>query len=114
MRRLLGMLAWIDRNPFAPLCLPPLIFLFQFFLLLLLVSYGFPDHGPERTVPVSLLLIGLFGLGFLCFGGMALGVRQAFLLRSKALPVAGVLANGAYLAASIFFFLFVLVLRNLT
>ncbi len=114
MKSLRSILAWIDGNPFASLFMPPIVFLFQFLLLVLLVSLGFPDHGPERTVPVSLLLVGMFGLGFLCFGGVALGVRQAFLLPSKAPPVLGVLANVAYLAAFIFFFLFVLVLRNLT
>lgn len=114
MKTLRDTLAWIDGNPFASLFMPPFVFLLQFLLLVLLISFGFPDHGPEHNVAVSLLLVGLFGLGFLCFGGMALGVRQAFLLRSRVPPMLGVLANGAYLAAFIFFFLFVLVLRNLT
>lgn len=112
--RLSALWGWVDANPFVTLCLPPAVFLAQFLLLVLLASYGFPDHPPESKVAVSLLLIGLFGLSFLCFGGIALGVRQAFLLPSKAFPVVGVLVNGAYLAGFSLFFLFVLVLRNLT
>lgn len=107
-------LHWIDSNPGFTLFIPPALFLIQFLLLLVLVSLGFPDHGPEQKVAVSLLLVTIFGLNFICVFGMALGVRQAFVLETKVFPVVGVVANGVYMAGFILFFLFIIVLQNLT
>lgn len=107
-------LRWIDTNPGVTLFIPPALFLVQFLLLLVLVSLGFPDHGADRKVAVSLLLVTLFGLNFICVFGMALGVRQAFLLDAKVFPVIGILANGIYMSGFILFFLFIVVLQNLT
>lgn len=105
---------WLDGNPFSSLFLPPALFLAQFFLLVLLLHLGFPDHPDQAKVRVSLVLIALFGLSFLCLFGTALGVRQAFRLESKAVPILGALVNLAYMAGFSGFFLFVLVLQNLT
>lgn len=107
-------LAWLDGNPYSSLFVPPLLILLQFLLLVLLVSYGFPDHGEEHKVAVSLTLVALFGLPFLCFAAMALGVRQAFLLKPRAFPIIGIIVNALYVAGFTLFFLLVLVLRNLT
>lgn len=112
--RLRDLWVWVDTNPFTSLWLPPLAFFTQFFFLLALVKSGFPDNAPHQEVRVSLLLIALFGLGGLCLAGIALGVRQVLILRSKIFPLIGILLNGLYLAGFTFFFLFVLVLQNLT
>jgi hypothetical protein len=104
----------VDANPSVTLWLPPALFLVQFLLLIALVRLGFPDHTGPAVLPVNLLLVALFGLVFLCFFGMALGVRQAFRLQAKAMPIAGILLNGGYLVGFSLFFLFVVVLRNLT
>jgi hypothetical protein len=109
-----ALLSWIDSNPFFTLFIPPTLFLIQFLILLLLLQMGFPHHGGSAVLPVSLLLVALFGLSFLCFFGMALGVRQAFLLEMRVFPIAGVAFNGAYAVGFSLFFLFVVVLRNLT
>lgn len=109
-----SLLDWADTNPFITLWIPPALFLVQFLLLIALVRLGFPDHAGSAVLPANLLLIALFGLALPCFLGMALGVRQAFRLRAKVFPIAGVLLNGAYLVAFMLFFLFVVVLRNLT
>lgn len=113
-RRIKSLLRWIDTNSGFTLFIPPALFLVQFLLLLTLVSLGFPDHGADSKVAVSLLLVTLFGLNFICVFGMVLGVRQAFILNSKVFPVIGILANGIYMAGFILFFLFIVVLQNLT
>jgi hypothetical protein len=105
---------WLDGNPYASLFIPPVLFLTHFLLLVWLVSLGFPDHPESSKVTVSLLLVVIFGLPFACFGAMALAVRQAFLLTSRAWPILGFLVNGAYLSVFTLFFLLNLVLRNLT
>lgn len=114
MSRLRSLWAWLDTNPYTSLWMPPGVFFLQFFVLLALIKSGFPDNAPDREVQVSLLLIVLFGLTGICLAGIALGVRQALILESKIFPLVGILINGLYLAGFTFFFLFVLVLRNLT
>lgn len=106
--------AWLDANPYTSLWMPPAVFFLQFFILLALIKSGFPDNAPQQELQVSLLLIGLFGLGAVCLAGILLGVRQALILESKIFPLIGILLNGIYLAGFTFFFLFVLVLQNLT
>lgn len=114
MSRLRELWAWLDTNPFTSLWMPVGVFFLQFFALLALLKSGFPDNAPHQELQVSVLLIGLFGLGGICLAGIALGVRQALLLESKIFPMIGILLNGFYLAGFTFFFLFVLVLQNLT
>lgn len=109
-----GGAGWIDGNPYASLFVPPFLFVAHFLLLVWLVSIGFPEHPDTAKVAVSLLLVVIFGLPFSCFGAMALAVRQAFLLPSRAWPILGFIANGAYLTVFSLFFLFNVVLRNLT
>lgn len=109
-----AVLRQVDTHPATTLLVPPLVFLLQFFQLLALVKLGFPNNADAVEVPVSLLLIGLFGSSGLCLLAACLGVRQVFVLPVKALPVVGVAANALYLAGFIFFFLLILVLQNLT
>ena len=114
MSRLRDVWAWLDTNPYTSLWMPPGVFFAQFFVLLGLIKSGFPDNAPHQEVQVSLLLVGLFGLGGICLAGILLGVRQVLTLESKVFPLIGILFNGVYLAGFTFFFLFVLVLQNLT
>jgi hypothetical protein len=112
--RIRDLWAWLDTNPYTSLWMPPGVFFLQFFVLLALIKSGFPENAPQQEVQVSVLLIGLFGLTGICLAGMILGVRQVLILESKIFPLVGILLNALYLAGFTFFFLFVLVLQNLT
>lgn len=114
MSLLRGLWIRLDNNPFTSLWILPGVFILQFFALVALIKSGFPDNAPHQEVQVSLLLVGLFGLAGVCLAGIALGVRQALILESRILPLLGIVLNGLYLAGFTFFFLFILVLQNLT
>lgn len=107
------MLSWVAANPFFSLFIPPVLFVIQFLLIVNLVTLGFPNHGPELRLRVSLMLCAIFGISGFSILGILIGGRQVFTLRSKAAPLLGIALNAAYLIGFSLYFLFVIVLTNL-
>jgi hypothetical protein len=106
------MIAWVLRNPFASLAVPPTLILLQFLDLLLLLEVGLPESMPETQGLPGLLLGALAALSLLSVPAMLLAVRQVFMLPNKIAPSLGLVANGVYLVGFLVFFALAFMVRT--
>ena len=108
------MIAWILRNPFATLTVPPALLLLQFLDMLLLFHVGLPQSMADTHGKAAALIGMLFALSLVSIPALLLAVRQVFLLPNKIAPSLGILANGFYFIGFFAFFVLCFVVRTFT
>lgn len=108
------MIAWVLRNPFATLAVPPVLLLLQFLDMLLLFQVGLPQSMADTHGKAAILIGMLFALSLISIPALLLAVRQAFLLPNKVAPSLGILANGCYFVGFFAFFVLCFVVRTFT
>ncbi len=91
-------------NSFLLYCIPPIVVVLQFLLLMELLGTGFPNVQPELKVRSGFAIVGLFGVNFFCLLGTGLGVRQVLTGKSKMVSALGAAFNGFYFLVFILFF----------
>jgi hypothetical protein len=108
------MIAWVLRNPFATLTVPPILLLLQFLDLLTLFHVGLPQSMADTHGTAGFLIAMLFAFSLISIPALLLAVRQVFLLPNKLAPSLGILANGAYFIGFFAFFVLCFVVRTFT
>jgi hypothetical protein len=105
---------FVLRNPYLPLCTPPVLIVLQFLTFILLMDNGLPYYFREDAVHSSLLLVAFFALCMPAVPAILLGVRQLFLEPAKVIPAMGVLINLVYLAGFTGFFILIFLTQSLS
>jgi hypothetical protein len=105
---------FVLKNPYLPLCTPPVLIVLQFLTFILLMDKGLPYFFLEDAVHSSLLLVAFFALCMPAVPAILLGIRQLFLEPGKLIPAMGVLLNVAYLIGFAGFFVLIFLTQSLT
>lgn len=100
------------KNPYIPICTPPVLLVLQFVTVILLLGNGLPHWNSVDTLRSALLLTAFFALFMPAIPSSLLAVRQLANGDSKFLAVFGLLFNAAYILGFTGFFVLFFVTRS--
>jgi hypothetical protein len=105
---------FVLKNPYLPLCTPPVLIVLQFLAFVMLMDEGLPYFFRKDALHSSLLLVVFFSLCALSVPAMLIAIRQLFLGTEKLLSGLGLLFNIGYLLGFGAFFILVFLTQSLT
>jgi len=100
------------QSPFTLFCIPLLVGLLQFILMVNLAKTGFPQVLEIHKTAAGFLITGIFAL---CFGtliGSMLGLRQMIYGENKIISTLGTGFNALYFLGFVLFFICIFVTNS--